>query len=129
MAKLSNDYINWTLTLNASQTQKEIHNLTESSIELEKSNKVLRERMGQLVQAGQKNSKEYRELNKAIKENNRIVSENKAKVSQLKSQLDLSAMSANQLARRAPRSCSSSLMMSARPIAGLLKGKKGGGRR
>ncbi len=101
MAKLSNDYINWTLTLNASQTQKEIHNLTESSIELEKSNKVLRERMGQLVQAGQKNSKEYRELNKAIKENNRIVSENKAKVSQLKSQLDLSAMSANQLARRA----------------------------
>ena len=25
--KLSNDYINWTLTLNASQTQKEIHNL------------------------------------------------------------------------------------------------------
>ena len=89
--KLSNDYINWTLTLNASQTQKEIHNLTESSKELEKSNKVLRERMGQLVQAGQKNSKEYRELNKAIKENNRIVSENKAKVSQLKSQLDLSA--------------------------------------
>lgn len=101
MAKLSNDYINWTLTLNASQTQKEIHNLSESSKELEKSNKVLRERMGQLVQAGQKNSKEYRELNKAIKENNRIVSENKAKVSQLKSQLDLSAMSANQLARRA----------------------------
>lgn len=101
MAKLSNDYINWTLTLNASQTQKEIHNLTESSKELEKSNKVLRERMGQLVQAGQKNSKEYRELNKAIKENNRIVSENKAKVSQLKSQLDLSALSANQLARRA----------------------------
>lgn len=99
--KLSNDYINWTLTLNASQTQKEIHNLTESSKELEKSNNVLRERMGQLVQAGQKNSKEYRELNKAIKENNRIVSENKAKVSQLKSQLDLSAMSANQLARRA----------------------------
>jgi len=41
MAKLSNDYIRWTLTLNTSQTKKEIHNLTESSKELEKSNKDL----------------------------------------------------------------------------------------
>lgn len=99
--KLSNDYIKWTLTLNSSQAQKEINDLTESSKELEKSNKVLRERMGQLVQVGQKNSKEYKELSKAVKENNRIVSENKAKMEQLKSTLDLSSLTANQLSKRA----------------------------
>ena len=34
MAKLKPDYIEWVLTLNASDAQKEIHNLSEKNKEL-----------------------------------------------------------------------------------------------
>jgi hypothetical protein len=42
MAKLKPDYIEWVLTLNASDAQKEIHNLSEKNKELRDSNKEIK---------------------------------------------------------------------------------------
>ena len=48
MAKVKQDYINWVLTLNSSQVQKEMHNVTEANRELEKSNRSMRDSMSKL---------------------------------------------------------------------------------
>ena len=56
MAKLKQDYIDWVLTLNASQLQKEMHNVTEANRELEKSNKSIRDEMNRLRADGKKNT-------------------------------------------------------------------------
>jgi chromosome segregation ATPase len=100
MAKLKQDYIDWVLTLNASQLQKEMHNVTEANRELEKSNKSIRDEMNRLRADGKKNTAEFRNLEKAVKDNNRIISENKNKLKELSSHLDTSKMSAAQLAKR-----------------------------
>lgn len=100
MAKVKQDYIDWVLTLNASQVQKEIHNVTEANRELEKSNKSIRDEMNRLRADGKENTKEFRNLGKAVKDNNRIISENKNKLKELASHLDTSKMSASQLSKR-----------------------------
>ena len=46
MAKLKPDYIEWVLTLNASDAQKEIHNLSEKNKELRDSNKEIKKEIG-----------------------------------------------------------------------------------
>ena len=52
MAKLKPDYIEWVLTLNASDAQKEIHNLSEKNKELRDSNKDLKKKMTELIATG-----------------------------------------------------------------------------
>lgn len=100
MAKLKQDYIDWVLTLNASQVQKELHNVTEANRELEKSNKSIRDQMNRLRAEGKGNTKEFRNLEKAVRDNNKIIGENKNKLKELASHLDTSGMSASQLSKR-----------------------------
>ena len=69
MAKLKQDYINWVLTLNASQVQKELHNVTEANRELEKANKSMRDEMTRLQKDGQANTAGFRNLEKAVGSN------------------------------------------------------------
>ena len=52
MAKLKPDYIEWVLTLNASDAQKEIHNLSEKNKELRDSNKEIKKAMTDLIEIG-----------------------------------------------------------------------------
>ena len=52
MAKLKPDYIEWVLTLNASDAQKEIHNLSEKNKELRDSNKEIKKAMTDLIATG-----------------------------------------------------------------------------
>ena len=97
--KLQTDYINWVLTLNASQAQKEIHNVTESTRELEKQNKEFRKQMGELDRSSSDYKKRQEELNQKITANNKIITENREKQKLLTRQLDKSQMTANQLAK------------------------------
>ncbi len=97
--KIQTDYINWVVTLNASQAQKEIHNVTESTRELEKQNKEFRKQMGELDNSSSDYKKRLDELNQKITANNKIISENKEKQKLLTRQLDKSQMTANQLAK------------------------------
>lgn len=88
--KIQTDYINWVVTLNASQAQKEIHNVTESTRELEKQNKEFRKQMRELDSSSSDYKKRQEELNQKITANNKIITENKEKQKLLTQQLDKS---------------------------------------
>ena len=57
MAKLKPDYIEWVLTLNASDAQKEIHKLSEKNKELRDSNKEIKKAMTDLIATGKAGGK------------------------------------------------------------------------
>lgn len=101
MAKLKPDYIEWVLTLNASDAQKEIHNLSEKNKELRDSNKDIKKAMTDLIATGKTGGKQWKRLNEQLKENNKTIGENNKKIAECEKRLDKTTMSANQLARKA----------------------------
>lgn len=101
MAKLKPDYIEWVLTLNASDAQKEIHNLSEKNKELRDSNRDIKKAMTDLIATGKTGGKQWKRLNEQLKENNKTIGENNKKIVECEKRLDKTTMSANQLARKA----------------------------
>ena len=101
MAKLKPDYIEWVLTLNASDAQQEIHKLSESNKELKNSNKAITKSITELIATGQAGGKEWENLNAKLKENNKVIGENNKKIAECEGRLDKTTMSASQLARKA----------------------------
>ena len=101
MAKLKPDYIEWVLTLNASDAQKEIHNLSEKNKELRDSNKDLKKKMTELIATGKAGGKQWKNLTDRLNSNNKAISENNKKIAECEKRLDKTTMSANQLARKA----------------------------
>ena len=101
MAKLKPDYIEWVLTLNASDAQKEIHNLSEKNKELRDSNKDLKKKMTELIATGKAGGKQWKNLTDRLNANNKAISENNKKIAECEKRLDKTTMSANQLARKA----------------------------
>lgn len=101
MAKLKPDYIEWVLILNASDAQKEIHNLSEKNKELRDSNKDLKKKMTELIAAGKAGGKQWKNLTDRLNANNKAISENNKKIAECEKRLDKTTMSANQLARKA----------------------------
>ena len=101
MAKLKPDYIEWVLTLNASDAQKEIHNLSEKNKELRDSNKDLKKKMTELIATSKAGGKQWKNLTDRLNANNKAISENNKKIAECEKRLDKTTMSANQLARKA----------------------------
>ena len=101
MEKLKPDYIEWVLTLNASDAQKEIHNLSEKNKELRDSNKDLKKKMTELIATGKAGGKQWKNLTDRLNSNNKAISENNKKIAECEKRLDKTTMSANQLARKA----------------------------
>ena len=101
MAKLKPDYIEWVLTLNASDAQKEIHNLSEKNKERRDSNKEIKKAMTDLIATGKAGGKQWKRLDEQLKENNKTIGENNKKIAECEKRLDKTTMSANQLARKA----------------------------
>lgn len=101
MAKLKPDYIEWVLTLNASDAQKEIHNLSEKNKELRDSNKEIKKAMTELIATGKAGGKQWKNLTDRLNSNNKAISENNKKIAECEKRLDKTTMSANQLARKA----------------------------
>lgn len=66
MAKLSPDYVNWVLTLNATQAQEEFHKLEKDNKELQARMNASRKAMSQLEAQGKKGSAEWKNLRKVI---------------------------------------------------------------
>ena len=101
MAKnLEPDYINWVLTLNASQAQEEIHKLEKANKEWKASNQATRKAMAELEAQGKKNSAEYRNLQRGLRENNREIALNEKRIRSLSERLDTSSMTVRQLRQR-----------------------------
>lgn len=100
MAKLKPDYINWVLTLNATQAQEEFHKLEKANKELQKQANASRKAMAQLEAEGKKGSTEWDNLRKSVDQYSRAMSENRAKMEEVAKRIDLSSMSVKQLKAR-----------------------------
>ena len=87
MAKLKPDYIEWVLTLNASDAQKEIHNLSEKNKELRDSNKEIKKAMTDLIATGKAGGKQWKRLDEQLKENNKTIGENNKKIAECEKQI------------------------------------------
>lgn len=99
-SKLSPDYIEWVLKLNADQAAKEMHKITEQNKELARQTDATRKAMAQLEAEGKKGSKEWQNLNKSVRENNATIKENKEKLKELDQRLSLNQRSAAELSKR-----------------------------
>ena len=99
-SRLSPDYIEWVLKLNANEASREMHKINEQNKELARQTEATRKAMAQLEAEGKKGSKEWQNLNKSIKENNATVKENKEKLKELDQRLDLNQRSAADLSKK-----------------------------
>lgn len=100
MAKLTPDYINWVLTLNATQAQEEFHKLEKANKELQKRTNATRKAMAQLEAEGKKGSAEWDNLRKSVDQNSRAMAQNRAKMDEVAKRFDLASMSVSQLRKR-----------------------------
>lgn len=98
--KLSEDQIKWILSLDASDAEKGVNQLTKKSIELTNRNKDLRKSMQQLEAQGKSNTENYRKLSEEYKNNSKQISSNRQLVKGLEQQMGVTALSMVQLKRR-----------------------------
>jgi len=73
-SRLTPDYIEWVMSLNANQALREIHKVNEQTKEFERQQNAAREAMVKLVAEGKKGSKEWQNLKKSVKEYIKITS-------------------------------------------------------
>lgn len=100
MAKLTPDYINWVLTLNATQAQEEFHKLEKANKELQKQTNANRKAMAQLEAEGKKGSVEWNNLRRSIDQNSRAMAQNRAKMDEVAKRFNFASMSVNQLKKQ-----------------------------
>jgi hypothetical protein len=99
--KLSEDYIKWTLSIDASVAQQSIHALSKEIKDLTKQNKEHQKRMIELEAEGKKGSKEYSVLTDKIKVNNEAINFNRLKIDALTKSMGLNHLTMNQLTKMA----------------------------
>ena len=83
MAKLKPDYIEWVLSLNATQAQETFHKLEKDNKELQKQTNATRKAMVQLEAEGKKGSAEWNNLRKSLDQNSRAMAQNRAKMDEV----------------------------------------------
>ena len=103
MAKkhLSEDEIKYIISADSSKAQQAIHQLGKSTASLRREEKARRSALIEMEATGKKNTDQYRKLKEEIKNYSKQISDNEAKMRKLRSTLDTSAMSMNQLRRYA----------------------------
>ncbi|RGN43835.1 MULTISPECIES: hypothetical protein [unclassified Bacteroides] len=100
-SKLSEDHINWILSLDASNADKEIHKLTVRNNELKQSNKEISKSLREVEIRLGKDSKEYKNLSAELNKNNNKLVKNREALKRLENQQDVNALSMTSLKRRA----------------------------
>lgn len=98
---LSEDEIKYTISADTSNAQKELHQLGKSTAALRREEKARRSAMIELESTGQKNSEQYRKLKQECRDYTRQIADNEEKMRKLRSTLDVSAMTMNQLRKYA----------------------------
>lgn len=99
-SRLTPDYIEWVLKLNADQASREMHKLNEANKELSRQQNAARQAMTKLAAEGKKGSKEWQNLNKTVKEYGDQIKTNNEKLKVLDKRLDVNQMSAAQLKKK-----------------------------
>ena len=82
-SKLTPDYIEWVMSLNANQALREIHKVNEESKELSRQQNAARQAMAKLAAEGKKGSKEWQNLKKSVKEYGDQIKTNNEKLKEL----------------------------------------------
>ena len=96
-SRLSPDYIEWVLKLNADQAAREMHKLNEENKELSRQQNAARQAIVKLEAEGKKGSKEWQNLKKSVKEYGDQIKTNNEKMKLLDQRLDANQKSAEQL--------------------------------
>lgn len=99
-SRLSPDYIEWVLKLNADQASREIHKLNEANKELSRQQNAARQAIIKLEAEGKKGSKEWQNLKKSVKEYGDQIKTNNEKMKLLDQRLDANQKSAEQLKKK-----------------------------
>ena len=99
--KLNEDQIKWILSLDASEAEKGVNELTKKNTELTNRNKELRKSMQQLEMQGKKGSAVYLALSEEYSKNTKQISSNREMMKRLDEQMGLNNLSMVQLKRRA----------------------------
>lgn len=102
MAKgLTEDQINWILSVDASEAQQEIRKLVKTNRELVNVNKERRQELIKLEAAGKKETEEYKNLEAEVKKASRSISENNKIMGELEKKLDITELTMVQLKKKA----------------------------
>lgn len=102
MAKgLTEDQINWILSVDASEAQQEIRKLVKTNRELVNVNKERRQELIKLEAAGKKETEEYKNLEAEVKKASRSISENNKIMGELEKKLDITGLTMVQLKKKA----------------------------
>lgn len=99
-SRLTPDYIEWVLKLNADQAAKEMHKINQANRELAKQQDAARQAMAKLEAEGKKGSQEWKNLKKSVKEYGDEIKTNNEKLKELDKRLDLNQRSAAELSKR-----------------------------
>lgn len=99
--KLTEDQINWILSVDASEAQQEIRKLVKTNRELVNVNKERRQELIKLEAAGKKETEEYKNLEAEVKKANRTISENNMIMGELEKKLDITGLTMAQLKKKA----------------------------
>jgi hypothetical protein len=99
--KLSEDEIKWILSVESSEAQQEIHELTQANKELAKTNKARLDQMISLEKQGKRESIEWKNLDKIVRENNSTIAKNKEVISQLEGKMKITELTMTQLKKKA----------------------------
>ena len=98
---LSEDEIKYVISADSSRAQQELHKLGKSTAALRREEKARRSAMIELEATGKKNSEQYQKLKQECKEYTQQIADNEAEMKKLRSALDVSAMTMNQLRKYA----------------------------
>ena len=82
-SRLTPDYIEWVLKLNADQAAREMHKLNEENKELSRQQNVARQAMTKLAAEGKRGSKEWKNLEKSVREYGAAITTNSEKLKEL----------------------------------------------
>lgn len=99
-SRLTPDYIEWVLKLNADQAAKEMHKINQANRELAKQQDAARQAMAKLEAEGKKGSQEWKNLKISVKEYGNEIKTNNEKLKELDKRLDLNQRSAAELSKR-----------------------------
>lgn len=99
-SRLTPDYIEWVLKLNADQAAREMHKVNEESKELKRQQEAVRQAIVKLEAEGKKYSKEWQNLNKSYREYGDQIKTNNEKMKLLESRLNTNQKSANLLKKQ-----------------------------
>lgn len=99
--KLSDEVLKWTIEINGDQARKSLHELDQTTRELEATNKNLKTELSKLEAQGKKNTDEYNSISKSITDNNKVIAQNKERMAALREEIGVTGLTMRQLRSRA----------------------------